>query len=104
MLHGVDDMVRLGEVNLVIVPDDLPLALGLQAHFDDISGFVVKQPVRVPEPRDCSEKDDRLLHGVRDDKLVVLTDFLVLGLLAWGVGMVSVHIVGIIRRRHLDDQ
>ena len=37
VLNLVDDMVWLCEIDLVVVPDDLPLALGLQAHFDNIS-------------------------------------------------------------------
>jgi len=36
VLHLVNDVVRLGEVDLVVVPNDLPLALSLQAHFDDV--------------------------------------------------------------------
>ena len=102
MLHLVYHVVRLGKINLVIVPDDLALALSLQTHFDDVSGFVIKETMRVPQPGNRSEKDDRLLHGVLNDHLVVLAHFLVLGLLARGVRVVSVHIVGIISRRHLD--
>ena len=102
MLHMINDVIRLGEVDLIVVPDDLTLALSLQAHFDDVPGLIVEQTMRVPQPRDCSEKHYRLLHGILNHHLVVLAHLLVLSLLGGSIGVVSVHIVGIISRRHLD--
>lgn len=36
MLDLVDNMIRLGKVNLILVPDDLALRLGLERHFHNV--------------------------------------------------------------------
>jgi len=43
MLDLIDDVIRLCEVNLVLIPDDLALRLGLERHFHDVPGLVIEQ-------------------------------------------------------------
>lgn len=37
MLDLVDDMIRLSEIYLILIPDDLALRLSLERHLDDVS-------------------------------------------------------------------
>ena len=57
MLDSVDHMVGFGEVDLVLISDNLPLRLGLQRHLNDISRFIIKKTVRISKPGNCTEKD-----------------------------------------------
>ena len=50
VLLGVDDMIRLGKVDLVIISNDLTLGLSLQTHLDNISRLVVEETVRISQP------------------------------------------------------
>ena len=59
MLNSIDNVVWLGEVNLVFIPDDLALRLGLETHFDNISGFIVEQTMGISQPRNRTEKDTK---------------------------------------------
>tara|TARA_B110001450_G_C17600412_1_gene472755 strand:+ start:402 stop:539 length:138 start_codon:yes stop_codon:yes gene_type:complete len=43
VLDLVDDMIRLSEINLVFIPDDLALRLGFERHLDDVSGLVIEK-------------------------------------------------------------
>lgn len=43
VLDLVDDMIRLSEINLVLIPDDLALRLGFERHLDDVSGLVIEK-------------------------------------------------------------
>jgi hypothetical protein len=36
VLNLIDDMIGLGEVDLVLVPDDLALGLSLERHLHDV--------------------------------------------------------------------
>lgn len=56
MLDLVDHVIRLGEVNLVLVSDDLALRLGFEGHLHDVPRLVIEETVRVSQPRNCSEE------------------------------------------------
>jgi len=99
VLNWIDDMIGFGKINLFIVSNNLTLGLSFQRHLGNIPGLVVKQAMRVTQPGHGTEKDNWFLLGIRWHDLV-LANFLILGLLTGGVGMVSVHIVSIICRRH----
>ena len=100
MLLGIDDLVGFDEFNCILVPVNLTLRLGSQTDFNNVSRLVVEEPVGVSQPADGPEKDNRLLLGIGRHDLVRLADVMVLSLLAGRVGVVGVHIVGIIGRRH----
>ena len=53
-------MIELVEVDGVVVSNDLPLRLGLQAHFDDVPRLVIKQAMRVTLPGDGSKEDTKM--------------------------------------------
>lgn len=59
MLNGVDNMIGLGEIDLVLISDDLSLRLGLQRHFHNVSGFVIEETMGVSQPGNCTEKDTK---------------------------------------------
>ena len=59
MLHGVNDMIWFGKINLVIVSYNLPLWLGLKTHFYNVSWFVVKKTMWITQPGNCSEEDTK---------------------------------------------
>lgn len=42
-LNLVNDVVEFCKIDLILVPDDLTLGLGLQTHLDDIPRLVVEQ-------------------------------------------------------------
>lgn len=98
-LGGVDDLLELGEIDLVLVSNNLPHALSLQTHFYNVSGLVIEQTVGVAQPRNGAEEDDGLLRWV-----VVhwdtLADLVVLSGLTLSVGGISVHIVSNASTRH----
>lgn len=56
VLDLVDHVIRLGEVYLVLVPDNLALRLGFQGHFHNVPRFIIEETVRVSQPRNCSEE------------------------------------------------
>ena len=56
MLDLIDHVIRLGEVYLVLVSDDLALRLGFKGHFHDVPRLVIEETVRVSQPRNCSEE------------------------------------------------
>lgn len=56
LLDGVDEVLDLGEVDLVLVSDDLALGLGLETHLDDVPGLVIEESVGVSLPGDSSEE------------------------------------------------
>ena len=91
-------MIWFCEVDLIIASNNLTLRLSLETHLNNIPRLVVEESVRVTQPADCPKEDNWLLLWVR--WYHVLAHFLILGLLRWGVGVVSVHIVRIISRRH----
>ena len=59
MLNCVDHVIGLCEINLVLVSDDLTLGLGFQRHLNDVSGFIVEEPMGVSQPGNCTEKDTK---------------------------------------------
>lgn len=48
VLHLINDVIRLGKIDLILVPDDLALRLGFQTHFDNIPRLVVEEAMGVP--------------------------------------------------------
>ena len=42
LLGPIDHLVELGEIDLVLVADDLTLRLGLERHLYDVAGLVVE--------------------------------------------------------------
>lgn len=56
MLVGIDDMVGFGEVNLILVTNNLTLRLSLKAHFHNVARFVVEKTMGISQPRNCTEK------------------------------------------------
>lgn len=38
----VDLVIRLVKIYLIVIPDDLTLGLGFQAHLDDVTGLVIE--------------------------------------------------------------
>lgn len=89
VLHGIDHVIGFGEINLVLISDNLTLGLSFQRHFDDVPRLVIEKPMGVSQPGNCTEKYSWIL---RHD---LLGNFLTLGLLRRSIGMVRVHVVGV---------
>ena len=100
--NWVDLVVRLGEINLVIISNDLSLRLSFQTHLDNVSALVIEEAVAVTQPGNGTEENNWVLEwvGYRN----ILTSPLILGLFAGRVRVVSVHIVSIISRRHFKSE
>ena len=56
-LDSIDHVIKFSKINLIIVSNNLTLALGLQTHLYNVSGLVVEETVGISEPRNGSEKD-----------------------------------------------
>jgi hypothetical protein len=63
VLDGVDHVIRLCEINLILISDNLPLRLSFQRHLNDVSGFVIEKPMGVSQPGNCTEKDTKKENG-----------------------------------------
>lgn len=69
VLCRVDNIVRLVEIDLIIVANNLTLRLRLQTHLDDVSGLVVEKSVRVTQPRYCPEEYTIILNNITLDQV-----------------------------------
>jgi hypothetical protein len=59
MLGSINDVIGFGEIDLVFISNNLTLRLGLETHFDNISGLIIEKSVGVTQPRNCTEKDTK---------------------------------------------
>jgi len=56
MLHGIDHMIGFGEINLILISDNLTLGLSFQRHFDNVPRLIIEKPMGVSQPGNCTEK------------------------------------------------
>jgi hypothetical protein len=49
-------MIGFGEINLVLISNDLSLGLSFETHLDNISRFIIEKAMGVTQPRNCTEK------------------------------------------------
>jgi hypothetical protein len=59
MLDSVDHVIGFGEINLVLISNDLSLGLSLETHLDNISRLIIEKSVGVAQPGNCTEKDTK---------------------------------------------
>jgi hypothetical protein len=59
MLDSINHVIGFGEINLVLISNDLSLRLCFQTHLDNISRFIIEKSVGVAQPGNCTEKDTK---------------------------------------------
>lgn len=63
VLNSIDGVIGFGEINLVLISNDLSLRLSLETHLNNVSGFVIEKSVGVTQPGNCTEKNTKKRIG-----------------------------------------
>ena len=65
MLNSIDGVIGFGEINLVLISNDLSLRLSLETHLNNVSGFIIEKSVGVTQPGNYTEKNTKKRIGYK---------------------------------------